>query len=80
MPISINIDEILFSSFDGESYVDAQIQKLRYADTHEIEGIISESLSLFEDAKEKFQEVQQISPSDSEYYKKASEKLRDYTD
>jgi hypothetical protein len=44
MPISINIDEILFSSFDGESYVDAQVQKLRYADTHEIEGIISESI------------------------------------
>lgn len=44
------------------------------------EAIISESLSLFEDAKEKFQEVQQISPSDSEYYKKATEKLKDYTD
>ncbi len=42
------------------------------------EAIISESLSLFQDAKEKFQEVQQISPVDSEYYKKASDKLRDY--
>ena len=42
------------------------------------EAIISESLSLFQDAKEKFQEVQQISPVDSVYYKKASEKLRDY--
>ena len=42
------------------------------------EAIISESLSLFQDAKEKFQEVQQISPVDSDYYKKASEKLRDY--
>ncbi len=42
------------------------------------EAIISESLSLFGDAKEKFQEVQQISPTDSEYYKKASEKLKDY--
>ena len=42
------------------------------------EGIIAESLSLFNDAKEKFQEVQQISPSDSEYYKKASEKLKNY--
>ena len=29
-------------------------------------------------AKEKFQEVQQISPTDSEYYKKASEKLKNY--
>ncbi|MFY7992813.1 MAG: FHA domain-containing protein [Bacteriovoracaceae bacterium] len=42
------------------------------------EAIIAESLSLFNDAKEKFQEVQQISPSDSEYYKKASEKLKNY--
>jgi pSer/pThr/pTyr-binding forkhead associated (FHA) protein len=42
------------------------------------EAIIAESLSLFTDAKEKFQEVQQISPTDSEYYKKASEKLKDY--
>jgi pSer/pThr/pTyr-binding forkhead associated (FHA) protein/Flp pilus assembly protein TadD len=42
------------------------------------EAIIAESLSLFQDAKEKFQEVQQISPVDSAYYKKASEKLKDY--
>lgn len=42
------------------------------------EAIISESLSLFGDAKEKFQEVQQISPTDSEYYKKATEKLKNY--
>lgn len=42
------------------------------------EAIIAESLSLFSDAKEKFQEVQQISPTDSEYYRKASEKLRNY--
>ncbi|MGE3610800.1 MAG: FHA domain-containing protein [Bacteriovoracaceae bacterium] len=42
------------------------------------EGIIAESLSLFTDAKEKFQEVQQISPTDSEYYKKATEKLKNY--
>lgn len=44
------------------------------------EAIISESLSLFQDAKEKFQEVQQISPVDSEYYKKATDKLREYLD
>ena len=42
------------------------------------EAIIAESLSLFNDAKEKFQEVQQISPTDSEYYKKSSEKLKNY--
>ncbi len=42
------------------------------------EAIIAESLSLFSDAKEKFQEVQQISPTDSEYYKKSSDKLKDY--
>ena len=42
------------------------------------EAIIAESLSLFSDAKEKFQEVQQISPTDSDYYKKASEKLKNY--
>jgi len=42
------------------------------------EAIISESLSLFQDAKEKLQEVQQISPLESEYYKKATDKLNDY--
>ena len=42
------------------------------------EALIAESLSLFDEAKEKFQEVQQISPSDSQYYKKASDKLKNY--
>ncbi|WP_127718371.1 FHA domain-containing protein [Halobacteriovorax sp. HLS] len=42
------------------------------------EAIIAESLSLFNEAKEKFQEVQQISPSDSEYYQKATDKLKNY--
>jgi hypothetical protein len=37
-------------------------------------------LSLYNDAKEKFQEVQQISPTDSEYYQKATDKLKDYLD
>lgn len=44
------------------------------------EAIISESLSLFEDAKEKFKEVQQIAPVDSEYYEKASVRLKEYLD
>jgi pSer/pThr/pTyr-binding forkhead associated (FHA) protein len=44
------------------------------------EAIISESLSLFQDAKEKFLEVQQISPSDGEYYEKATQKLKNYMD
>lgn len=42
------------------------------------EAIIAESLSLFTDAKEKFQEVQQVSPTDSDYYKKATDKLKNY--
>ncbi len=42
------------------------------------DALIAESLSLFDSAKEKFQEVQQIAPSDSEYYKKATDKLRGY--
>jgi pSer/pThr/pTyr-binding forkhead associated (FHA) protein len=42
------------------------------------EAIIAESLSLFTDAREKFQEVLQVSPTDSEYYKKASDKLKNY--
>ena len=42
------------------------------------EAIISESLSLYNDAKEKFQEVQQVSPIDSEYYIRATEKLKEY--
>jgi pSer/pThr/pTyr-binding forkhead associated (FHA) protein len=44
------------------------------------EAIIDESLSLFEATKEKLQEVQQISPIDSEYYRKATNKLRKYLD
>ena len=44
------------------------------------EAIISESLGLFSDAKEKFQEVQQLSPVDSDYYVKATEKLKNYLD
>ncbi|MBF0312502.1 MAG: FHA domain-containing protein [Oligoflexia bacterium] len=42
------------------------------------EALISESLSLFEDAKEKLQEVMQNSPEDSAYYKKAKDKLKNY--
>lgn len=44
------------------------------------EGLISESLSLFAEAKEKFQQVQQISPINSDYYIKATEKLKNYLD
>lgn len=44
------------------------------------EAIISESLSLFEDAKEKLNEVMQISPVDSEYFKKSNDKLKNYLD
>lgn len=42
------------------------------------DALISESLSLFSEAREKFEEVQQISPTNSEYYEKATEKLQDY--
>jgi pSer/pThr/pTyr-binding forkhead associated (FHA) protein len=42
------------------------------------EALVAESLSLFGKAKEKFQEVQQISPINSEYYIKASDKLKNY--
>ena len=42
------------------------------------EALIAESLSLYPKAKEKFQEVQQISPINSEYYTKATEKLKNY--
>lgn len=42
------------------------------------EALINESLSLFEEAKEKFQEVMQISPTDSKYFQKAKKKLRRY--
>jgi len=42
------------------------------------EGLIKEDLSDFPNAKEKFQEVQQISPINSEYYIKATDKLKDY--
>lgn len=42
------------------------------------EALVAESLSLFSKAKEKLQEVQQISPINSEYYNKASEKLKEY--
>ena len=42
------------------------------------EALIAESLSLFDEAREKFEEVQQISPINSEYYLKASERLKNY--
>ena len=42
------------------------------------EALVAESLSLFGKAKEKFQEVQQISPINSEYYIKATDKLKNY--
>lgn len=42
------------------------------------EALISESLSLFDEAREKFQEVQQVSPVNSDYYNKATEKLKNY--
>lgn len=42
------------------------------------EALIAESLSLFESAREKFQEVQQVAPTGSEYYIKATERLREY--
>ncbi|MAX65603.1 MAG: FHA domain-containing protein [Bacteriovoracaceae bacterium] len=42
------------------------------------EALVAESLSLFNKAKEKFQEVQQISPINSEYYIKATQKLKNY--
>lgn len=42
------------------------------------EALIAESLSLFEEAKEKFQEVQQVSPINSEYFIKATDKLKNY--
>jgi pSer/pThr/pTyr-binding forkhead associated (FHA) protein len=42
------------------------------------EGLIKEDLSDFSNAKEKFQEVQQISPINSEYYIKATDKLKRY--
>ncbi len=41
-------------------------------------ALIAESLSLFQEAKELYQEVQQISPSDSEYYQKATERLKEF--
>ena len=44
------------------------------------EAIVAEDLSLFENAKEKLEEVRQISPSDSIYYKKATAKLKEYLD
>lgn len=42
------------------------------------EALISESLSLFDEAREKFEEVQQVSPVNSEYYIKASDRLKNY--
>lgn len=42
------------------------------------EALIKEDLSDFANAKEKFQEVQQISPINSEYYIKATDKLNNY--
>jgi tetratricopeptide (TPR) repeat protein len=42
------------------------------------DALVAESLSLYGKAKEKFQEVQQISPINSEYYNKASDTHKNY--
>jgi|GEM_PF-4924200 len=42
------------------------------------EGLIAESLSIFDKAKEKFEQTKIIAPNNSEYYKKAEAKLKDY--
>ncbi len=42
------------------------------------EALVSESISLFDDAKEKYLEVLQIAPSESDYYKKAKAKLEEF--
>lgn len=44
------------------------------------EGLVYESLTLLVEAKEKFQEVLQVSPEGSEYHSKAEEKLKNYFD
>ena len=44
------------------------------------EAIVDESLNYLKQAKEKFQEVQQITPSDSPYHKRAANKLKKYVD
>jgi tetratricopeptide (TPR) repeat protein len=40
------------------------------------QGLVSESMSKFLKAKEKFQEVLLVAPSDSDYFRKADEKLK----
>ena len=42
------------------------------------QAIVDESLNYLSEAKEKFHEVQQISPSDGPYYQKAKNKLKSY--
>lgn len=42
------------------------------------EALIAESLSMFSQAYEKFQEVKEVSPKNSEYYLKATEKLKNF--
>lgn len=64
--------EALNESSDIKENLDLKARKIYR------EGIISESLSLFEDAKEKFQEVQQVSPSDGAYNKRSKDKLKNY--
>lgn len=65
-------EEVLKEMYEIKETLDLKARKIYR------EAIIAESLSLFDAAKEKFQEVQQLSPVDSEYYKKATEKLKAY--
>lgn len=41
------------------------------------EALIAESLSLVKDAQEKYREVLQVAPSDSDYFKKANQKIKE---
>ncbi len=43
------------------------------------EAMVAESLSLFTESIDKYREVLQIAPSDSDYYRRAREKLREFS-
>ena len=74
------VDEVMFTNDDSKFQLVANFMP-NIIPTNVIEKMVKEKAQAVLDivtGKQKFQEVQQISTSDSEYYKKATEKLKNY--
>ena len=81
--MKINIDELLYSSFNCENYIAERLEKIRYADNLEVEGMITETIHKIRrlgspEFELKFQfELAVKFPSHQNLYKKVIAKIDD---